>query len=209
MPDYEKLSKRAAYHLIEGNADIAALEEAGYLPDHNLYCINQYMVMLKAAFENIGIFDEQRRNNLIAIYNKVVGSYNYVMEDEPGPPPVTKKYHIYYGITDILPQEFESMSVDDIMNLNPIKKEWTSTNNYNFTFQQTDIIHYLLVPDNVDLLNSHFGDLLVTTLWNGTSGAYKTNNPGGTYDDYTYKVYFYYNPSGSFKEPIDITAKKK
>lgn len=100
------------------------------------------------------------------------------------------------------------MSVDDIMNLNPIKKEWTSTNNYNFTFQQTDIIHYLLVPDNVDLLNSHFGDLLVTTLWNGTSGAYKTNNPGGTYDDYTYKVYFYYNPSGSFKEPIDITAKK-
>lgn len=78
MPDYDKLALFSTVYLIEGNEDIVNNEEIGFLPTNGIFVNNQYMIMLKTAFENIGLFDKERRKKLIAIYNKIIGSYNYV-----------------------------------------------------------------------------------------------------------------------------------
>lgn len=78
MSDYKKLVLSSTVYLIEGNEDIVNNEEFGFLPTNDIFVNNQYMMLLKIAFENIGLFDEERRKKLMAIYNKIIGGYNYV-----------------------------------------------------------------------------------------------------------------------------------
>lgn len=78
MSDYKKLVLSSTVYLIEGNEDIVNNEEFGFLLTNDIFVNNQYMMLLKTAFENIGLFDKERRQKLIAIYNKIIGGYNYV-----------------------------------------------------------------------------------------------------------------------------------
>lgn len=78
MSDYKKLVLSSTVYLIEGNEDIVNNEEFGFLPTNDIFVNNQYMMLLKTAFENIGLFDKERRQKLITIYNKIIGSYNYI-----------------------------------------------------------------------------------------------------------------------------------
>lgn len=78
MSDYKKLVLSSTVYLIEGNEDIVNNEEFGFLPTNDIFVNNQYMMLLKIAFENIGLFDKERRQKLITIYNKIIGSYNYI-----------------------------------------------------------------------------------------------------------------------------------
>lgn len=78
MSDYKKLALSSTVYLIEGNEDIVNNEEFGFLPTNDIFVNNQYMMLLKTAFENIGLFDKERRQKLITIYNKIIGSYNYI-----------------------------------------------------------------------------------------------------------------------------------
>lgn len=78
MSDYKKLVLSSTVYLIEGNKDIVNNEEFGFLPTNDIFVNNQYMMLLKTAFENIGLFDKERRQKLITIYNKIIGGYNYV-----------------------------------------------------------------------------------------------------------------------------------
>lgn len=77
MPNYSKLALSATNNLIEGNRDIIIAEEVGFAFNSDIFVDNQYMILLKNAFENIGLFDKERRQKLITLYNKVVGDYNY------------------------------------------------------------------------------------------------------------------------------------
>ena len=78
MPNYKKLVLSSTVYLIEGNEDIVNNEEFGFLLTNDIFVNNQYMMLLKTAFENIGLFDKERRQKLITIYNKIIGSYNYI-----------------------------------------------------------------------------------------------------------------------------------
>ena len=117
---------------------------------------------------------------------------------------------MYYGHTDIAPQTFEKMSVSDIMALDGnTPRTITGDKNNTFTIHQEKRIHYLLIPDELmTLVKAEYGTTLVTTLWDGTDGAYKTANPGGTYDEVHYKVFFLYSPA-VFDDAIRITCRNK
>lgn len=117
---------------------------------------------------------------------------------------------MYYGHTDIAPQVFDKMSIDDIMAIEGnTPRTITGSNNNTFIIKQKKKIHYLLIPDNLmTLVKAEYGTILVTTLWDGKEGAYKTNNPGGIYDGIHYNVFFLYSPS-IFDDDIRITCKNK
>ena len=66
-----------------------------------------------------------------------------------------------------------------------------------------------MIPDKLmTLVKAEYGTILVTTLWDGKEGAYKTNNPGGIYDGIHYNVFFLYSPS-IFDDDIRITCRNK
>lgn len=117
---------------------------------------------------------------------------------------------MYYGHTDIAPQVFDKMSIDDIMAIEGnTPRTITGSNNNTFIIKQKKKIHYLLIPDKLmTLVKAEYGTILVTTLWDGEEGAYKTNNPGGIYDDIHYNVFFLYSPS-IFDDDIRITCRNK
>lgn len=117
---------------------------------------------------------------------------------------------MYYGHTDIAPQVFDKMSIDDIMAIEGnTPRTITGSNNNTFIIKQKKKIHYLLIPDKLmTLVKAEYGTILVTTLWDGEEGAYKTNNPGGTYDGIHYNVFFLYSPS-VFDDDIRITCRNK
>lgn len=117
---------------------------------------------------------------------------------------------MYYGHTDIAPQVFDKMSIDDIMGIEGnTPRTITGSNNNTFIIKQKKKIHYLLIPDELmTLVKAEYGTILVTTLWDGEEGAYKTNNPGGIYDDIHYNVFFLYSPS-IFDDDIRITCRNK
>lgn len=117
---------------------------------------------------------------------------------------------MYYGHTDIAPQVFDKMSIDDIMAIEGnTPRTITGSNNNTFIIKQEKKIHYLLIPDELmTLVKAEYGTILVTTLWDGEEGAYKTNNPGGIYDGIHYNVFFLYSPS-IFDDNISITCKNK
>lgn len=117
---------------------------------------------------------------------------------------------MYYGHTDIAPQVFDKMSINDIMAIEGnTPRTITGSNNNTFIIKQEKKIHYLLIPDKLmTLVKAEYGTILVTTLWDGEDGAYKTNNPGGIYDGIHYNVFFLYSPS-IFDDDIRITCKNK
>lgn len=117
---------------------------------------------------------------------------------------------MYYGHTDIAPQVFDKMSINDIMAIEGnTPRTITGNNNNTFIIKQKKKIHYLLIPDKLmTLVKAEYGTILVTTLWDGEEGAYKTNNPGGTYDGIHYNVFFLYSPS-IFDDDIRITCRNK
>lgn len=117
---------------------------------------------------------------------------------------------MYYGHTDIAPQVFDKMSINDIMAIEGnTPRTITGSNNNTFIIKQKKKIHYLLIPDKLmTLVKAEYGTTLVTTLWDGKEGAYKTNNPGGIYNGIHYNVFFLYSPS-IFDDDIRITCKNK
>lgn len=117
---------------------------------------------------------------------------------------------MYYGHTDIAPQVFDKMSINDIMAIEGnTPRTITGNNNNTFIIKQKKKIHYLLIPDELmTLVKAEYGTILVTTLWDGEEGAYKTNNPGGIYDGIHYNVFFLYSPS-IFDDDIRITCRNK
>lgn len=117
---------------------------------------------------------------------------------------------MYYGHTDIAPQVFDKMSINDIMAIEGnTPRTITGSNDNTFIIKQKKKIHYLLIPDKLmTLVKAEYGTILVTTLWDGEEGAYKTNNPGGIYDGIHYNVFFLYSPS-IFNDDIRITCRNK
>lgn len=117
---------------------------------------------------------------------------------------------MYYGHTDIAPQVFDKMSINDIIAIEGnTPRTITGSNNNTFIIKQKKKIHYLLIPDKLmTLVKAEYGTTLVTTLWDGKEGAYKTNNPGGIYDGIHYNVFFLYSPS-IFDDDIRITCRNK
>ena len=117
---------------------------------------------------------------------------------------------MYYGHTDIAPQVFDKMSINDIMAIEGnTPRTITGNNNNTFIIKQKKKIHYLLIPDKLmTLVKAEYGTTLVTILWDGEEGAYKTNNPGGIYDGIHYNVFFLYSPS-IFDDDIRITCRNK
>lgn len=117
---------------------------------------------------------------------------------------------MYYGHTDIAPQVFDKMFINDIMAIEGnTPRTITGSDNNTFIIKQKKKIHYLLIPDKLmTLVKAEYGTILVTTLWDGKEGAYKTNNPGGIYDGIHYNVFFLYSPS-IFDDDIRITCRNK
>jgi hypothetical protein len=117
---------------------------------------------------------------------------------------------MYYGHTDIAPQVFDKMSIDDIMSIEGnTPRTITGNTNNTFIIKQKKKIHYLLIPDKLmTLVKAEYGTILVTTLWDGEEGAYKTNNVGGIYEGIHYNVFFLYSPS-IFDDDIRITCRNK
>lgn len=117
---------------------------------------------------------------------------------------------MYYGHTDIAPQVFDKMSIDDIMSIEGnTPRTITGNTNNTFIIKQKKKIHYLLIPDKLmTLVKAEYGTILVTTLWDGKEGAYKTNNVGGIYEGIHYNVFFLYSPS-IFDDDIRITCRNK
>lgn len=135
--------------------------------------------------------------------------YSITCTDNPTPTGNT----MYYGNTNVAPAVFQGLDINSIFGLSGITpRNITGNADNNFTINQTDIIHYLLIPINsMDLIKSEYGTALITTLWNNAtqSGAYFTTNPGGVHEGVNYKVFFSYSPSGAFAEAIRITCKNK
>lgn len=117
---------------------------------------------------------------------------------------------MYYGHTDIAPQVFDKMSIDDIMSIEGnTPRTITGNTNNTFIIKQKKKIHYLLIPDELmTLVKAEYGTIFVTTLWDGEEGAYKTNNIGGIYEGIHYNVFFLYSPS-IFDDDIRITCRNK
>lgn len=117
---------------------------------------------------------------------------------------------MYYGHTDIAPQVFDKMSIDDIMSIEGnTPRTITGNTNNTFIIKQEKKIHYLLIPDKLmTLVKAEYGTIFVTTLWDGKEGAYKTNNVGGIYEGIHYNVFFLYSPS-IFDDDIRITCRNK
>lgn len=126
--------------------------------------------------------------------------------DDPEPP--VYENIMYYGHTDIAPQTFEKMSIEEIFAIeDTTAKAIRGTNANQFTINQEKKIHYLLIPDEtMTLVKAEYGTVLITNLWDGTKGAYKTVNPGGIYNTIHYKVFFLYSPQ-VFPDDIRITCK--
>ena len=133
-------------------------------------------------------------------------SNDYIVECVPVP----AMNVMYYGHTDIAPQVFDKMSINDIMSIEGNTPRTITGNTDNtFIIKQKKKIHYLLIPDKLmTLVKAEYGTILVTTLWDGKEGAYKTNNVGGIYEGIHYNVFFLYSPS-IFDDDIRITCRNK
>lgn len=105
---------------------------------------------------------------------------------------------------------FKSKTATELMSLpGRQSKKIVGTSTQTFTINQTENVHWLLIPDGMTLVHAEYGDALVSVLWdNGTKkGAYKKPFDAGEYDGIHYTMFFLYNPSGGFSENIRITFK--
>lgn len=105
---------------------------------------------------------------------------------------------------------FKSKTATELMSLpGRQSKKIVGSSTQTFTINQTENVHWLLIPDGMTLVHVEYGDALVSVLWdNGTkNGAYKEPFDAGEYDGIHYTMFFLYNPSGGFSEDIRITCK--
>lgn len=105
---------------------------------------------------------------------------------------------------------FKSKTATELMSLpGRQSKKIVGSSAQTFTINQTENVHWLLIPDGMTLFHAEYGDALVSVLWdNGTKkGAYKEPFDAGEYDGIHYTMFFLYNPSGGFSEDIRITCK--
>lgn len=105
---------------------------------------------------------------------------------------------------------FKSKTATELMSLpGRQSKKIVGSSAQTFTINQTENVHWLLIPDGMTLVHAEYGDALVSVLWdNGTKkGAYKQPFNAGEYDGIHYTMFFLYNPSGGFSEDIRITCK--
>lgn len=105
---------------------------------------------------------------------------------------------------------FKSKTATELMSLpGRQSKKIVGNSAKTFTINQTENVHWLLIPDGMTLVHAEYGDVLVSVLWdNGTKkGAYKKPFDAGEYDGIHYTMFFLYNPSGGFSEDIRITCK--
>lgn len=124
-----------------------------------------------------------------------------------------KSSTMYYGLTTVNGAAgavaFKSKQASELMTMPKTEKVITGNNNVTFTLNQTENVHWLLIPtDTLELIRGEYGDILITTLWDKTtqSGAYKQPFDAGTYDGVKYTMFFLYSPM-TFKEEIRITVK--
>lgn len=106
--------------------------------------------------------------------------------------------------------EFKSKTATELMSLpGRQSKKIVGNSAQTFTINQTENVHWLLIPDGMTLVHVEYGNVLVSVLWdNGTKkGAYKEPFDAGEYDGIHYTMFFLYNPSGGFSEDIRITCK--
>lgn len=105
---------------------------------------------------------------------------------------------------------FKSKTATELMSLpSRQSKKIVGNSAQTFTINQTENVHWLLIPDGMTLVHAEYGNVLVSVLWdNGTKkGAYKEPFDAGEYDGIHYTMFFLYNPSGGFSEDIRITCK--
>lgn len=106
---------------------------------------------------------------------------------------------------------FKSKTATELMSLpGRQSKKIVGSSAQTFTINQTENVHWLLIPDGMTLVHAEYGDVLVSVLWDsGTKkGAYKEPFDAGEHDGIHYTMFFLYNPSGGFSEDIRITCKK-
>lgn len=122
---------------------------------------------------------------------------------------------MYVGFSDMTPQAFQDLTVPEIFELGTEEPHVIQgTVNRTFNINQEKTIHYLLIPeDEMDLIKSEYGTVLITTLWDNAiqDGSYFPRVGGpirGTYNGKTYRLFFCYVPT-VFSEPIRITVKNK
>lgn len=105
---------------------------------------------------------------------------------------------------------FKSKTATELMALpGRQSKKIVGSSAQTFTINQTENVHWLLIPDGMNLVHAEYGDVLVSVLWdnNTKKGAYKEPFDAGEYDGIHYTMFFLYNPSGGFSEDIRITCK--
>lgn len=105
---------------------------------------------------------------------------------------------------------FKSKTATELMSLpGRQSKKIVGSSAQTFTINQTENVHWLLIPDGMTLVRAEYGDVLVSVLWNNNTkkGAYKKPFDAGEYDGIHYTMFFLYNPSGGFSEDIRIICK--
>lgn len=124
-----------------------------------------------------------------------------------------KSSTMYYGLTTVDGSAgavaFKSKKATELMTMPKTEKVITGNSNVTFTINQTENVHWLLIPtETLEVIRAEYGDILITTLWDKTtqSGAYKQPFDAGLYNGVQYTMFFLYSPM-TFKEDIRITVK--
>lgn len=121
--------------------------------------------------------------------------------------------YIYYGHTDIDPNIFKTLPIEELFNGQDVHFKDLVIDNKEFVITQGKHIHYLMIPSKyMELVSAEYGDGVVTNLWDRDypmSGVYNTSHPGGVYNGEHYTVYFSYSPIGGFRDPIRIVVDNK
>lgn len=119
--------------------------------------------------------------------------------------------HVYIGHTDIDPNVFINMNIEDIIPLANTKLNMRKEENRELIVHQEKSIHFVIVPEKVILDLSKFGKILTTHLYRAVSneGAYRYTRGNTLYDDTYHTIYFFYSPIGAFDEDIELTFKIK
>ena len=126
----------------------------------------------------------------------------------------SKEMTMYYGMATVGDSAgavaFKSKKATELMAMTGKQSHViTGSSNQTFIINQTEDVHWLLIPDGMTLIKSEYGDVLISTLWDNATqkGAYKEPFDAGNYEGVHYTMFFLYNPGGGFPEDIRITCK--
>lgn len=156
--------------------------------------------MFQAACSAYQLGETKKADLLI---NYIIAQLRFECTVQPEAEPI----NVYIGHTNIAPLKFRQMTVADVMALPHVELDIRDEENQNIIIKQEQSIHYVIVPDNVALDNSEFGDTLTTTLWKDATpsdGAYRRVLNDDLVNGVHYTVYFFYSPIGSFNEDIKL-----